>query len=372
MDGFELREEIEHGNRRYFLQTSYIPNKKQIQSSFFKNGVVFDTVMKKVEEKAKPERLKAIAREIHGDNKKKFLFILNVRDKIKSYNDPKPHLKLAQVLFRRNLYEEAIQEAQLAIDKGDQDSVPYIVIGESYFKMGAYDKANDAVSKGISFNPEYPDLHNLMGQIYLAQKNCKPAIDSFKRAIGQNLYYSEPYLNLAKAYLLNTIVKEDYELSKELETKFYGNLDRASQLYPSIQGDLLERAKRLFKEKRYKETLEALDEIEEKSRGEAIEDIFLELYLAVLYNSKSLTESDIQGYLDRVEAIIDQNPTYADGYNSLGILYTAKCKIFMDSAVEAFTRALEINSKYQNAQKNLRLAENDRQGIFILLKALLD
>jgi len=44
----------------------------------------------------------------------------------------------------------------------------------------------------------------------------------------------------------------------------------------------------------------------------------------------------------------------------------------MDKASEAFNKALEINSRYEKARKNLRLTENDRQGIFILLKALLD
>jgi hypothetical protein len=44
----------------------------------------------------------------------------------------------------------------------------------------------------------------------------------------------------------------------------------------------------------------------------------------------------------------------------------------MDMASKAFRKALEINASYHKAQKNLRLSENDRQGIFILLKALLD
>jgi hypothetical protein len=44
----------------------------------------------------------------------------------------------------------------------------------------------------------------------------------------------------------------------------------------------------------------------------------------------------------------------------------------MDKASAAFRKALEINANYNKAKKNLRLSENDRQGIFILLKALLD
>ena len=369
---FELREEIDHSGVKYFLQTSFLPNREQIESSFFKNGILFDTVVAKADGSMPENRLKELSRDVHLENKRKFLFLLNVRDRIKDSINPKPHLRLGRALFKRRLYAEAIKEAQLAITKGDKSSLPLIVIGESFYGMGEYKKAFSALEEGVKLDPEYPDLHNLMGLIYIIEKKCSKAIDSFTRAITLNLYYGAPYFNLARVYLLNTIVKEDYELSKDLETKFKTNIDKASQLCPFIQGDKLEEARVLFGEQRYKETLELLDGITESAKQDGVEDIFLELYLSVLHNGELLSEDDIERFLERVGQIIDQNPSYADGYNSLGILYTAKCKIFMDKASEAFTKALEINSKYKKAQKNLRLAENDRQGIFILLKALLD
>ena len=372
MDSFELREEIDHGGSRYFLQTSYVPKKRCIQSSFFKNGVLFDTLIQKVDDESTTSDLRGQTKDVHVLNKKKFHFLLDVREKVNKSRDPMPHLRLAQALYRRNLFMEAIQESELAIEKGDNDSQPYIIIGESLYKMGDYEKAFEAIRRGIEINPEYPDLHNLMGQIYLKKKMCREAIESFKRAIGLNLYYGEPYLNLVRAHLLNTVVKEDYELSREIESTFATNVEKASQLNPFIQGEILEKAKNLFRQRKYKETLELLDEIKEVSGRGGIEDIVLELYLMLLHGSEDLKESNIELYLERVEDIIEKNPTFADGYNSLGILYTAKCKILMDRASKAFSRALEINSNYRKAQKNLRLAENDRQGIFILLKALLD
>jgi tetratricopeptide (TPR) repeat protein len=369
---FELREEIDHAGVKYFLQTSFLPHKEQIESSFFKNGVLFDTLVAKADGSMPENRLKELSREVHLGNKRKLLFLLDVKDRIKDSINPKPHLRLAQALFKRNLFTEAIREAQQAITKGDKSSLPLIVIGESYYGEGEYKKAFSALQEGVKLDPEYPDLHNLMGLIYLIEQKCSRAIESFTRAISLNLYYGAPYFNLARAYILNSIIKEDYELSKGLEDKFKTNIDKAAQLCPFIQGDKLEEARALFGEQRYKDTLELLDGITESEKQDGVEDIFLELYLSVLHNGEMLSEGDIERFLERVGQIIDQNPTYADGYNSLGILYTAKCKIFMDKASEAFSKSLEINSKYKKAQKNLRLAENDRQGIFILLKALLD
>jgi len=369
---FELREEIDHAGVKYFLQTSFLPHKEQIESSFFKNGVLFDTVVTGADGSMPEGKLKELSRNVHLENKRKFLFLLDVQGRITDTINPKPHLRLAQALYRRNLYTEAIREAQQAITKGDKSSLPLIVIGESYYGMGNYRKAFSALEEGVKLDPEYPDLHNLMGSIYLIEKRCAKAIESFTRAIALNLYYGAPYFNLARTYLLNTIVKEDYELSKDLETKFKTNIDKAAQLCPYIRGEKLEKAKALFEEQRYAEALELLDGISGATTRDDVEDIFLELYLSVLHDGETLSEGEIERFLERVGQIIDQNPTYADGYNSLGILYTAKCKILMDKASDAFNRALEINSKYKKAQKNLRLAENDRQGIFILLKALLD
>jgi tetratricopeptide (TPR) repeat protein len=370
--GFELREEIEQGGKKYFLQTSLLAQRSLIQSSFFKNGALFDTVQVGVDGKSSPEELRRATREIHIENKRKFILVLNCMERVRPSEDPRPHLRIAQALFKRHLYQEAIQEAQKSVQKGNSDSLPYLVIGESYYEMGEHGKAYEAIRLGMEINPEYPDIHNLLGKIYLQQKKCMPAIECFNRAISLNLYYGEPYLNLARAYLLNTIVKEDYELSRNLEEMFLGNLERAAQLDPYLLADRIEEARRLFREKDYAGAYESLESVAQQAVRGGIDDIVTDLYMMLFYGADDLSDDDIERYLERVREILDQNPTFADGHNSLGILYTAKCKIFMDRASKAFRKALEINNNYQKAQKNLRLSENDRQGIFILLKALLD
>ena len=372
MTSFELREEIDHGGRKYFLQTSLLLKKGVIQSSFFRDGVLFDTVQTAVDGKETVDDARLATKEAHLENKQKFLFVLNASERIRSSEDPKPHLRIAQALFKRRLYAEAIQEAGKSIKKGNKDSQASMLIGESYYEMGDFEKAFEAVKAGIEVKPDYPDMHNLLGKIYIKRQSVRPAIDCCRRAIELNLYYGEPYLNLARAYLLNTIVKEDYELSRELESTFLGSLERAEQLDPYLLHDRLDEARALFKEKDYEGAYGVLESVKQPSIRGGIDDIILDLYLMLLSDPDDLREEDIEKYLSRVQEIVDQNPTFADGHNSLGILYTARCKIYMDRASKAFRRALEINARYQKAQKNLRLSENDRQGIFILLKALLD
>ncbi len=372
MTSFELREEIDHGGKKYFLQTSLLQKKGIIQSSFFRDGVLFDTVQTAVEREGAPDDLRRATKEAHLENKRKFLAVLGASERIRSSDDPKLHLRIAQALFKRRLYQETIQEAQKSMRKGSKDSVSAMLIGESYYEMGDFDRAFEATRGGLEVTPDYPDMHNLLGRIYLKQQRCKPAIESFKRAIELNLYYGEPYLNLARAYLLNTIVKEDYELSREMDGAVMGSLERAEQLDPYLIHDRLEEARALYRSKDFEGAYALLESARQPSMRGGIDDIILELSLMLLSDGEEFPEEEIERHLERIHEIVDQNPTFADGYNSLGILYTAKCKIYMDMASTAFRKALEINSNYQKAQKNLRLSENDRQGIFILLKALLD
>jgi len=122
LNSFELREEIDHGGRVYFLQTSYVPDTDRIKSSFFKNGVLFDTVVHEINEKISPNELKSLTKEVHLHNKGKLQALLRARDKVKNFDSAQSHLKLAEALFRRNLFVEAIQECELALKKGNDNS----------------------------------------------------------------------------------------------------------------------------------------------------------------------------------------------------------------------------------------------------------
>lgn len=372
MENFELREEIRQGDGTYFLQTSYNAESGLVQSVFYRDGEMFDAVAGPVDAASSKAQLRELTKETHRQNKRNFRLLLSARDGISGLSDPGPHLRLAEALLRRNLHREAIAEAESAIAKGSADSRAWMVLAEARYRGGDAAGALAAAGRGIELSPDYPDLHNLCGRIHLMQKQCRMAAESFKRAIKLNPYYGEPHLNLARAYLLNTILKQDYELSRDLAGKLAAGMERARQLNPFIAPEKFETLGRLVAEEEHEKALELLERLEPATGRSIVDDIILELYLNLIQGSDEFDPGRIESHLGLIRDMLDQNPTFADAWNALGILYTVQCKLLMDRAGEAFGKALEINENYHKAQKNLRLTENDRHGIFILLKALLD
>jgi tetratricopeptide (TPR) repeat protein len=238
--------------------------------------------------------------------------------------------------------------------------------------VGDYDKALKSFNKGLELSPEYPDLHNHLGQTYVMLERCRDAVMSFEKALELNKYYQSAFLNLALALTLNIVMKQDYDLSRDVKPRLKKILDMNIQLKPSLDNEDFRAAVEALEEERYNVVYEKLVAIKQEQERVAESDLSLELYLILKFRTHALTEVEIDRSIERCILELETNPGYADLQNDLGILYTAKCKIFIDKAHAAFQESLTINNSYRRAEKNLKLAANDRQGIHFLLRALLD
>ena len=147
---------------------------------------------------------------------------------------------------------------------------------------------------------------------------------------------------------------------------------RVIQLKPSFDTPIFRQAVEEAKEKRYNAVYDTLSNIQDENRKLKTNNLSLDLYLILKFNSNTLTVEDIDRFIERTQRALLKNPNFADLQNDLGILYTANCKLFIDKANASFSEALKINRDFKKAEKNLRLSDNDRQGIHLLLKALLD
>jgi tetratricopeptide (TPR) repeat protein len=179
-------------------------------------------------------------------------------------------------------------------------------------------------------------------------------------------------MNLAIALCLNVVEKEDFELSRNLKSRLQEILDKVIQLNPSIDTDDFKDAVKAVEIERYDTVFEKLSKIREERSRVTTDNLSLDLYLILKFNADSVTEEEIDRYIERTLRALEANPGYADRQNDLGILYATKCKLFIDKASDSFQNALSINKRFKKAEKNLKLTANDRQGIHFLLKALLD
>lgn len=372
MDSFQLRNEILSSGAKYYIQSNLVPARRAVVTSLFYEGDLLSTQSEAYDSSLGDDQLRALVRRIHDERKSRVTSLLALRDQLKKDVDARAHLRLAQALYQRKLYREAMAEVIRSIKLGLEDSQGYSILGNCLLATDDLEKALKSFRKGVEIAPEYPDLYNDLGNTFLKLEKCREAVEAFERALELNKYYQAAILNLAVALSLNVVLKQDYELSRDLHTRMKHLLAMNLQLAPGLDSEDFREAMKASDEERYEVVYHKLLAIKAEQERAIRDDLSLELYLILKFRSDDLSEEDIDRYIDRIQAALEAHPEYADLRNDLGILYTAKCKLFIDRANECFEASLKLNPRYKKAEKNLKLASNDRQGIHFLLRALLD
>ncbi len=372
MDNYQLRSEIATGSVPYYLQSNIVPDRNAVLTSMFHDGRLLSTRTEPCDSTLPPDALRALVRETHEGHRARILSLLALRDRLRKGVDGRAHMKLGEAFYRQRLYREAMGEIVRAIKLGTEGSLGYSILGNCLLATDEAEKALKAFRKGLDNSPRYPDLHNDLGVAFLRLEKCRDAVEAFERALELNPYYTTAFLNLGIAITLNVVLKQDYDLSRDLSSRLSQVLDMMIQLNPGLDGETYRSAVRAAREERYDVVHSSLVELREARMRVPDDDLSLELYLLLKFPAGGLSEADVDTYIERVRRAIDANPGWADLLNTLGVLYTAKCKLFIDKANGAFEEALRINPEFGQAGKNLKLVSNDRQGIHFLLKALLD
>jgi tetratricopeptide (TPR) repeat protein len=372
MDNYDLRSEIVAKGQRYHVQTNLVASQEAIVTSLFYEGSLLSKQVDKYESGLSIEAARTRVREYHEEKKSRIQSLLDIRKKLANNNDAKAHLKLSEALYHQALFREAMTEVVKAVKLGEENAKAFSILGNSLNALGDAEKAVKSFNKALELSPDYPDLHNDRGRAFLKMKKCREAAQSFEKAIEINRYYDEAFLNLATALCLNVVEKQDYELSKGLGERLQTILSKTLQLKPSLASPVFDEAQRAIEERDYDIAYDRLAKVQDERMHVASNYLSLDLYLILKFNSENISEEEIDRYIERASRALDSNPDYADLQNDLGVLYTAKCKLYIDKAKTAFRSSLAINKDFRKAAKNLKLTENDGQGIHLLLRALLD
>jgi len=372
MDNYDLRSEIVAKGHKYHVQTNLVTSQKAIVTSLFYEGSLLSKQVDKYDSDLSIEAARTRVREYHEEKKGRIQSLLDIRQKLKDNKDAKAHLKLSEALHGQSLFREAMTEVVKAVKLGEENAKAFAILGNSLLALGDAEKAVKSFKKALELSPAYPDLHNDLGRAYLKMKRCGEAVRSFEKAIELNKYYDEAFLNLATALCLNVVEKQDYELSRGLGERLQTILSKTLELKPSLASATFEEAQRAIQGRDYDVAYGRLAGIQEERMRVPRNHLSLDLYLILKFNSESISEEEIDRYIERARRALDANPDYADLQNDLGVLYTAKCKLYIDKAKSAFRSSLDINKDFKKAAKNLKLTENDGQGIHLLLRALLD
>ncbi len=186
--------------------------------------------------------------------------------------------------------------------------------------------------KALELDPNYAEVHVLLGVVYGEKDLYDQAIEEFKEAIRIKPDHAYAYFKLALAYHEKGLYDEAIEAYKEA-TKF--NPDDA-EAHRNL--GLVYARKGLYDEaiEEFKETIRI-----KPDHAEAHSD------LGVAYDMQGLRNEAIKGYIKAIKI----KPDYARAHLNLGSAYLDKG--LYDQAIEECKEAIRINPDYAGAHLNL-------------------
>lgn len=265
---------------------------------------------------------------------------------------PSGGLKKALGYFNKGEYRKAIREFEAYMNSlsgtsaQDREMVRMYMV-ESYvehakqcIRRNKREEAIQTLEKAIAIQPNYADIHAMLGEQYAEMGRLDAATRCFKSALEINPAYFKARLMMAKCHSERG---DDYRAIEELEVcSSSGPAFLAEGIMDLIRvhrvGGSIEEKKALFSRL-----------LEEKPTSAQISK-----QLAL----ESIQSGDYESATDELKKALSVYPHYPDLHNLLGIAYANRG--MTDDAILEFETALKINPEYLKARINLALALHEK------------
>jgi tetratricopeptide (TPR) repeat protein len=368
---------IKVGKRKLHIETSMIPEPACIVSSIFDGGELVDKQEMSLDEDITEKELKEEIGQFHTFIISDLELLFLVATKVKETKSAASIYKLGLLFFEKNFYSEALEQFQLALKLDETIENGYYMLGQTFFKARQYKKAMENLQKAVEKTPDYPDVHLLLGKTYWYLEEYAKAIQALEKALELNSEYHQACYTLG-LYLIQSkfkipkgkTLKPPIERLKDAQ-KY---LKKAASLSAEYDDKLMEAG---FEKLELKgEDDSGLQEFKQAYKPYKIHRKTIlanaEFYLKFMFAGLDKDKKSLDHYITNLESSVKRHPNYPDLHKSLGTAYMIKSWHLFAKAVEEYRKAVQINSSFQVAQKNLKLLENETKGLLILLKAILE
>lgn len=356
--------------REYLLQTSINESRRCITCSLFHAGQLINSRSHPLPEETEGKGLMAKVAEIHRRSLADINTLLGIVERMQDLDKPELIEKLGRTLCAREMFDEGNELMTRAVEKYPNLPGIHNVLGRLYLARGIFDKAVEELSRASDLAPTYPDYRNFLGVAYLKANKPVAAISEFKKAAEFNIYYHEAYFNLGLGYLLNGVIKDDFNLARDLQAHCLNAFGKATLLNPGYLNEDYERGIALLKEGNFEEAYNIFSRVASEAEALSAEERLLEMFLQYIHGEHGMTEDGIAEYIKEISELLRANPGHADLHNELGMGYFIMSRFINGKAIYHFKEALRINPNFAKATRNLKLSENDLKGLEVLLEAI--
>jgi tetratricopeptide (TPR) repeat protein len=371
MSSIFYSKKLRYLDREYLFQTTYSELDRTVVCSLFNEGRLLNIHFTPFpEDKADGELVEFMVK-VHESRLSDYDILLRVAEDKKDAGNPEMIVKLGFALLANQLYDEAIEILRNSSARYDHNSAIKLLLGKTYIAKEKFAEAESELTRAVELSPMYPDYRNLLGEIYLNLRKPLAAINQFKKAVELNVYYDRAFYNLGLGFILNGIVKEDYDLARDLRNRCEETFEKAITFNPAYADQNYKIGTEFLIQGRLNEAYDKLREVSRSNDPDSSSARLMNIYMRCIYGNNGSTEQGIQDYIQELENLLLTNPGYADLENELGMGYTIMGKIMRDKAIVHFKKALEINPGFKKAGKNIKLSEYDLKGFEALLEAIL-
>ncbi len=356
MESYSLNSRIIEDQKEFLVQTSNDTRQGVINSSVFVDGELLDTAVFPHADHVSEEQMLQLVKSTHGEKKAELEYLLKSFQEIMHQGQPKMMYHFGTALYYKRMYVEARRLFQTAVKLNNEYHEAWFYLSQTELALKNLDDATIAGNKAADMRPKFADYRNNLGEVYLAAGSCKRAAMEFKEAATLNVYYADAYFNLALAYILNGVNKEDFEMASELPDKCLDLINKSILIYPEFEGGRFEEAMALLKKGDYKNAYNLFSLVRE-AKTEKIRHQKAAHFNRFLIYTDWLSEKSISERIEFLEAEIDKNPNYVDLYYELGLCLLHQARFSWKKGSEYFRKALTINGNLRKAQRGLELAE---------------
>ncbi|MBN2093220.1 tetratricopeptide repeat protein [candidate division KSB1 bacterium] len=372
MSSISLNDTLLSRQFKYLLKTSLEVSSPNVVSTLFRDGTIINLVEINPGGRHSVDELSQFVEQVHLQRKKEFALLFKLSQSFIQTTNHRLAVLVGTSLLRKNLFDEALNFLSDVVEKMPQDDDVLFCLGKAHYKKNSFELAEKFLQKAVELKPDYADYRTLLGQIYFERDACSRAGREFEKAISLNIYYAEAHYWLGLTYIKNAIVREDYELSVNLEENAIKAFETAVQLNSAYKQGTYFYGLEAIKKKNYQQALENFLEthkIIKKPDPRALIDNF---YLTMVDQDEELDITLIWDYIKKLKTTITSFPNYVDLYNDLGIAYSIMGVCFQKDAIKYFDKALQGNANYIKANRHRKLITNENRGLDFLLDTLLE
>ncbi len=375
MDQTPLNSQIEIDGRNFTVETSFLPQRNRALSHIHLGGRTISQREYDLPENPDEETVRRVLQDTHRSRSVELESVFRLNRKIDEKPTADTCTKMGVVLLANGFYNEAKVKFQKAIEMDADHLQAMKNYGVTLTLMEDYEGAIAMLNRAKELGQGYADVYYHLGNVHLYRRELDEAVQHYLQALQINPRYADAHLKLAAAcmgYLLSAGTTLLDSKVGELCARAKQESDTAAALNPKLRNRAFMMAQDYLRVKKYSLSFQNFMEVRPKYVPRIGDEIIFFFTLTLLYGSEGIDLQMTEQYIDKLTAVIEEYPHYADLHHHLGVAYLIKSRFDVNRSMKEFKKALEINPKFQKAVDQSREAEElHRTVLAVLRKAII-